>query len=234
MTYYDILQLKQDATLTDVRKAYRRLAMQHHPDRNRGNEEEATLIFQKVSEAYEVISDETKRKEYDEALRSGSVGDNTWKQRQQRRPHRDAFSQFNDLFRNDPFFNEAFQDMDERFATEFQRNSRGGSSTTVKQTTTAATPKKTWGEWLIDKMGVNIQISTSTTVNGQQSSSTYQRSTSSYTKKSSRTVYENGQRFTIMSLEKDGNKIEEKYIGENLVGRLINGVPEQDARRLDL
>jgi curved DNA-binding protein CbpA len=227
-TYYDILELRQDASLTDIKKAYRRLAMLHHPDRNRGNEEQATLIFQKVSEAYEVLSEETKRKEYDDALARGS-GEN-WKQHQQKsRPYREPFAQFNDLFRNDAFFNEAFRGMDDRFAREFQQGNM--------RNTNAQCQKQTWGEWmgnwLLDRLGANIQITTSTTINGQQSSSTYQRAGTAYTKKSSRTVYENGQLVTIQSLEKNGNSIEEKYIGEKLVGRLINGVPE-GVGRLDL
>jgi curved DNA-binding protein CbpA len=234
MTYYDTLELQKDASLTDIKKAYRRLAMLHHPDRNRGHEEEATLIFQKVSEAYEVLSDEAKRREYDDALlQSGGSGE-TWKQYQQhRRPRREPFAQFNDLFQNDPFFKEAFRGMDDRFAREFQQ----GAGNSKVRNQAADQPTKTWGEWIggwvLDKLGANIQITTSTTVNGQQSSSTYQRAGTAYTKKSTRTVYENGQRVTIQSLEKNGNRIEEKYIGENLVGRLINGVPE-DIRRLDL
>ena len=225
LTYYDILELRppnNNVTLTDIKKAYRRLAMIHHPDRNRGKEDEATLIFQKVSEAYEVLSDETKRKEYDEALRRGTVNTQEW----HRQPHREPMDQFNDLFQNDPFFQEAFRGMDDRFAREFQTTKKKYVEQTVK-------PKKSWGEWIIDQLGINVQISTSTVVNGQQSSSTYQRSGSAYTKKNTRTVYENGQQVTIQSLEKDGNRIEERYIEQRLIGRLINGIPEDD-RRLDL
>ena len=225
-TYYDILELRQspnDVTLTDIKKAYRRLAMIHHPDRNRGKEQEATLIFQKVSEAYEVLSDETKRNDYDDALRRGTVNTQEW----HRQPRREPMDQFNDLFHNDPFFQEAFRDLDDRFAREFQATRR---NTSMQQT---VKPKKSWGEWIIDQLGIHVQVSTSTLVNGQQSSSTYQRSGSAYTKKSTRTVYENGQQVTIQSLEKDGNRIEERYIEQRLVGRLINGVPEGDPR-LDL
>lgn len=60
MTLYDTLGLQPDATADDIKKAYRRLAMQHHPDR-RGDKAD----FQKVKEAYEVLSDPDRRAQYD-------------------------------------------------------------------------------------------------------------------------------------------------------------------------
>ena len=72
-TLYEVLELPQaqDATLKDIKKAYRRLAVKHHPDRNLGNEEAATVKFLEISEAYEVLSDEDTRREYDRALKGG-------------------------------------------------------------------------------------------------------------------------------------------------------------------
>ena len=245
--YYSILELEDSdaTTLADIKKAYRRLAMKHHPDRNLGNEEEATIVFQKVSEAYEVLSDETKRKEYDSVLHETHEGidqqqgqgqqerEQQW--RTKRRPGRStdarrrehAFHQFNDLFHNDPFFKEAFRDMDDRFSREFQSKDGTLQKTTTTTPATANSSTLNWLEWIIEKLGLNCHISTTTTVNGQRSASTYQCSGSAYTKKSTRTVYENGQKVTIQSLEKDGNKIEERYVGQELVGRLINGVPDK-------
>ncbi|KAL7519446.1 hypothetical protein ACHAWF_000240, partial [Thalassiosira exigua] len=60
-THYDELELEPDATLGEIKKAYRRLAVKHHPDRNPGNEEEATEKFREIAEAYEVLSDEGSR-----------------------------------------------------------------------------------------------------------------------------------------------------------------------------
>lgn len=73
-THYEILGLKQDATLQDIKKAYRKLAVQHHPDRNLGNEEEATVKFREISEAYEILSDDQNRKQYDKMLKYGGAG----------------------------------------------------------------------------------------------------------------------------------------------------------------
>ena len=71
---YKVLGVNKTASQDDVRKAYRRLARKHHPDVNQGNKD-AGEKFKEVSAAYEVLSDEKRRKEYDEfgdvALRTG-------------------------------------------------------------------------------------------------------------------------------------------------------------------
>ncbi|MDX6223066.1 MAG: molecular chaperone DnaJ [Frankiales bacterium] len=64
--YYAALGVTKNATAADVKKAYRKLAQQHHPDRNKGDAT-AEEKFKEVSEAYSVLSDDAKRKEYDEA-----------------------------------------------------------------------------------------------------------------------------------------------------------------------
>ncbi|MFN4259167.1 MAG: DnaJ C-terminal domain-containing protein [Gemmataceae bacterium] len=61
---YDILGVKRDANEEDIRKAYRKLARQYHPDRNPGDKE-AEQKFKEVQEAYDVLSDKTKRSNYD-------------------------------------------------------------------------------------------------------------------------------------------------------------------------
>ena len=57
--YYEILGVPENATTDDIKKSYRKLAMEHHPDKG-GNEE----TFKKISEAYDVLSDENKRNQY--------------------------------------------------------------------------------------------------------------------------------------------------------------------------
>ncbi|GAC1611502.1 MAG: molecular chaperone DnaJ [Mycobacteriales bacterium] len=64
--YYAALGVPKDSTAADIKKAYRRLARDLHPDKNPGNKA-AEDRFKAVSEAYDVLSDDTKRKEYDEA-----------------------------------------------------------------------------------------------------------------------------------------------------------------------
>jgi len=62
--YYEVLGLKKGADENQIKKAYRKLALQYHPDRNAGNKE-AEEKFKKISEAYAVLSDDSKRKQYD-------------------------------------------------------------------------------------------------------------------------------------------------------------------------
>jgi len=62
--YYDLLGVPQAASQDEIKKAYRKKALQYHPDRNQGNKE-AEENFKKISEAYEVLSDENKRSHYD-------------------------------------------------------------------------------------------------------------------------------------------------------------------------
>lgn len=60
--YYKVLEITKTAPSGDIKKAYRRLALKWHPDKNPDNEDEATKKFKEISEAYEVLSDEKKRK----------------------------------------------------------------------------------------------------------------------------------------------------------------------------
>lgn len=68
--YYDILGVKKGASEEEIKKAYRRLALKHHPDRNQGNKDSEER-FKEVSEAYAVLSDKKKKQEYDAVGYSG-------------------------------------------------------------------------------------------------------------------------------------------------------------------
>ena len=61
--YYKILGLKKNANETDIKKAYRKMALKYHPDKNKANDAEDK--FKEISEAYEVLSSKDKKHIYD-------------------------------------------------------------------------------------------------------------------------------------------------------------------------
>ncbi len=76
--YYEVLGINRNASAEEVRKAYRALAKQYHPDMNTDNKEAAAEKFKEVSEAYSVLSDDQKRRQYDTfghaAFENGGAG----------------------------------------------------------------------------------------------------------------------------------------------------------------
>ena len=72
--FYKVLGVPKDASQDDIKKAFRKLAKKNHPDSNE-NDPKAEARFKEASEAYDVLGNEAKRKEYDEARsRVGSGG----------------------------------------------------------------------------------------------------------------------------------------------------------------
>src|SRR5437667_7391244 len=67
--YYDVLGVQKGAGKDDIKSAYRKLALQYHPDRNKSPE--ATERFKEISEAYAILSDDEKRTQYDQFGRAG-------------------------------------------------------------------------------------------------------------------------------------------------------------------
>ncbi|KAL1435500.1 hypothetical protein MTO96_000170 [Rhipicephalus appendiculatus] len=72
--YYSVLLVARTATTDDIKKAYRKLALKWHPDKNPDKKEEAERRFKEISEAYEVLSDDKKRKVYDRYGKEGLNG----------------------------------------------------------------------------------------------------------------------------------------------------------------
>lgn len=91
--YYEILEVSRSATTVEIKKAYRKKAIQYHPDKNPGDKE-AEAKFKEAAEAYEVLSDENKKARYDQfghqAFEGGGFGGGMNMD--------DIFSQFGDIF----------------------------------------------------------------------------------------------------------------------------------------
>ena len=114
--YYEVLGVSKGASVSEIKKSYRKIALKHHPDRNPGDKI-AEEKFKEAAEAYEILSNSEKRQRYDqfghEALRSSDGGFG------QGMSMEDIFSQFGDVFGS-------------AFGGFGRQESRGGSDLRIK------------------------------------------------------------------------------------------------------
>src|SRR6187551_1571269 len=118
--YYEILGVNKTSSADEIKKAYRKVAMQFHPDRNPGDKA-AEDKFKEAAEAYEVLSDTDKRAQYD---RFGHAGVSGASRGQGSGNMDDIFSQFGDIFGDDIFGN--------FFGGGGRRSSGGGRSRGIR------------------------------------------------------------------------------------------------------
>ncbi|MCR4676318.1 MAG: molecular chaperone DnaJ [Sphaerochaetaceae bacterium] len=111
--YYEVLGVSKTATQEEIKKAYRKLAVQNHPDKNPGDKA-AEERFKEATEAYEVLGDEKKRQAYDQYGFAGVDGQSGGYSR--------AYSDFSDLFSGGGF-SSIFGDL---FGSSFGGSARGG------------------------------------------------------------------------------------------------------------
>jgi len=132
MDYYAVLGVSRKASTDDIKKAYKKLARKWHPDKNPDNSEEATRKFKEVSEAYQVLVDDSKRRIYDNEGKDGLSGNGGSRRREQNKnnydfprpsdfdyPETNGNRKFN--FRNDIF--EDFGNFDGAKNRRYKRNS---------------------------------------------------------------------------------------------------------------
>ncbi|HXV63987.1 MAG TPA: molecular chaperone DnaJ [Vicinamibacteria bacterium] len=111
--YYEVLGVDRTATPSDIKRAYRRLAVKYHPDKNPGDAT-AEEAFKECAEAYSVLSDQEKRAVYDRYGHAGLRG--------APQVNTDIFREFTDIFGGGSIFEELFSDL---FGGRRNRPSRG-------------------------------------------------------------------------------------------------------------
>lgn len=107
---YSLLGVSKDATPSQIKSAYRKAALRHHPDRN-DDKATANVIFSKISNAYEILSDDRRRAQYDEAERAAKMSHthrdfyddapHSYGNYQRRRDFHDPFEVFRHVFREE-------------------------------------------------------------------------------------------------------------------------------------
>ena len=155
--YYEILEINQSCTDTDIVKAYRRLALRWHPDKNPENRVEAETRFKQLSEAYQVLSDKKKRGFYDRHGKLGFSNDSNSRSRATttasnsehdlfadlRNPH-DLFEQFFGTKNILDLFNSDFDvDLTTAFRNHHLNRIKSSNNATSKQEQKPSTAKTT-------------------------------------------------------------------------------------------
>ncbi len=92
--YYDVLGVSRNASSEEIKKAYRKLAIKYHPDKNLDNKKKAEEKFKEAAEAYEVLSNSEKRQRYDKFGHSGVKGNGS----ESGMNMEDIFTNFGDIF----------------------------------------------------------------------------------------------------------------------------------------
>jgi len=134
-TYYEVLGLVSSCSSEEIKKAYRRLAVRWHPDKNNGSAE-ATEMFKTISEAYDTLSDPVRRRQYDQELNMDNTSSSGYQPFQQHSTdpfqqqaraahfsHRRAQDIFDSFFRD--FGGAGIFDDDEIFGGPFARSGSG-------------------------------------------------------------------------------------------------------------
>ncbi|HEY7751195.1 MAG TPA: DnaJ domain-containing protein, partial [Ignavibacteriaceae bacterium] len=103
--YYEVLGVSRNSSKDEIKKAYRKLAMQYHPDRNPGDKESEEK-FKEAAEAYEILSSDDKKAQYDrfghEGVRGSGYGSAGFSN------VNDIFSHFSDIFGGSSIFDDFF------------------------------------------------------------------------------------------------------------------------------
>lgn len=232
--YYRVLEVQKTATGADIKKAYRKLALKWHPDKNPDNMEEATKKFKEISEAYEVLSDDKKRRVYDQYGKDGLLNGNS----RTRSRHEDefdfggfgffSFRDPEDVFRE--FFGATIFDLlDPHMARDQRRRNRHSHPQNALSSASLFSPfGLQFGGSLMDDFfnpgphgggGFTSFSSINTSFNGSPSNANVKRTSTS-------TRFANGKKITTKKIFENGKETVLSYENDVLKSKTVNGVAQ--------
>ncbi|XP_011500764.1 PREDICTED: dnaJ homolog subfamily B member 6 [Ceratosolen solmsi marchali] len=225
--YYKILEVNRSASNPEIKKAYRKLALKWHPDKNPDNLEEANKRFKEISEAYEVLSDDRKRRVYDQ------YGKEELQMPGGKRRHEDDFD-FNInatfVFRDpEDVFREFFHNIP--FENLFAGFGGGHTRCSVRQSQPVNSLNRPFfgpfgffptniGD-LFDSNSSTTSFSTLTNFGGPSGGQTEMKRTSTST-----TRFINGKKLTTKKVSENGKETIMSYENDVLKSKTVNGVPQ--------
>eukprot|EP00484_Ammonia_sp_Unknown_P017207 CAMPEP_0197029508 /NCGR_PEP_ID=MMETSP1384-20130603/8940_1 /TAXON_ID=29189 /ORGANISM="Ammonia sp." /LENGTH=255 /DNA_ID=CAMNT_0042458687 /DNA_START=100 /DNA_END=867 /DNA_ORIENTATION=- len=214
--YYAILGVDKDADEKTIKKAYRKLAMKWHPDRNPDNTQEAEAKFKEIGQAYEVLSDPKKRKAYDHGGIDEVFTD-----------FGDIFDHFSafDIFANDPFFQSfGFGG----FGNGFHQNQNQNNHTQNQHRNHMN--HNMFGGSLFGADPFESMFASGFGGGGNDGFTSFTSSSfggggngANVMSQSISTSIVNGKKITTKTMQKNGQTIVEKYENDQLVQKMING-----------
>lgn len=214
--YYKILGVPRAASQEDIKKAYRKLALKWHPDKNPDNKEEAEKKFKELAEAYEVLSDKTKRDSYDR------YGNDPMRHTGSSSADFSDFPGFNFTFRNpDDVFKEFFGGQDP-FANFFDDFPSFGSSSRMGPSRFFSFPSP------------GVDFTSFSSMGGLNGMDSMGGGMGNFKSVSTTTHIVNGKRTTTKKIKENGQErieIEEDGVLKSV---LINGVEDEMALALEL
>lgn len=233
--YYRVLEVSKNATTAEIKKAYRKLALKWHPDKNPDNMDEATKRFKEISEAYEVLSDDKKRRMYDQYGKDGLLNGGT----RGRSRHDDDFDGFGgfgfftfrdpeDVFRE--FFGSAVFDLLGDLHPRDRRRNRHSHPQNALSNSALFSPfgfssisNVTMDDFFNGPVAGGFtsfsQINRSFTDGGGTGNASIKRTSTS-------TRFVNGKKITTKKVYENGKETVMSYENDVLKSKTVNGVPQ--------